>query len=160
MDDEASAAERSLNSIAGYPAGIHTFAGAGTRLPVKTGPRLIDIKEGEWGTVRQLVEGKLGPKQSPFFHGWAKIALEALFAGPGNFRPGQCCIFAGPRDSGKSRLQHQIVTGLLGGRSADPGPYLFARTDFNGDICASEHLMMEDPPAAQKRRTGFISASS
>src|ERR1044072_8680428 len=81
-----------------------------------------------------------------------KTSLEALFAGPGNFRPGQCCIFAGPRDTGKSRLQHELITGLLGGRSADPGPYLFGRTDFNGELVGAEHLMMEDPASSTQKK--------
>lgn len=61
-------------------------------------------------------------------------------------------IFAGPGDAGKSRLQHQLITGLLGGqgRSADPGPYLFGRTDFNNELFGAEHLMMEELPSGSK----------
>jgi hypothetical protein len=49
-------------------------------------------------------------------------------------------------------LQHQVITGLLGGAvlSADPGPYLFGRTDFNGEMFSAEHLMMEDPASSTK----------
>lgn len=141
--------ERSIKAVAGYAPGIHTLGSE--QVLVKTGPRLVDPVAGEWAIVRELIEGKLGPNQTPYFHGWMKTALEALFAGPGNFRPGQCCIFAGPRDSGKSRLQHQLITGLLGGRSADPGPYLFARTDFNSELAGSEHLLMEDPASSTKK---------
>ena len=117
-------------------------------------PRLIEPKKGEWPIVKQLIDGRLnlepegGADQTPFFHGWNKASLESLLAGPGNFRPGQCCIFAGPRDCGKSRLQHQVITGLFGGRSADPGPYLFGRTDFNGEWLEGEHLLMEDPASS------------
>ena len=147
--------EMSIASLAGYPAGIHDMNGM--RCLVRTSPRLVVPKEGEWGTVKALIDAKLdlsksnGPNQVSYFHGWMKIALEGLYqGGPGNFRPGQCCVFAGPRDSGKSRLQHQVITGLLGGRSADPGPYLFGRTDFNGEMFSAEHLMMEDPASGTK----------
>jgi hypothetical protein len=140
--------ELAMPALAGYPSGIHEIWGQ--RVVVKTSPRLVVPAKGEWPTVRALIEGLLkedgGHDQVPFFHGWMKVAIEGLYiGGVGNFRPGQACIFSGPRNSGKSRLQHQIVTGLLGGRSADPGPYMFGRTDFNGEMFSAEHLMMEDP---------------
>lgn len=148
-----------MSAISGYPAGRYELS-SGHRVIVRYPPKLIEPKEGDWSVVKALIDGKLnlslgpskgGPDQTPYFHGWMKTALEALITGgPGNFRPGQCCIFAGPRDSGKSRIQHQIVTGLLGGRSADPGPYLFGRTDFNGEMFSAEHLMMEDPASSTK----------
>lgn len=150
--------ELSLPALAGYPAGLYDVAGL--RMMVRQSPRLVVPVEGDWDTVRALIAGKLdlsvggtkpGPDQTSYFHAWMKSAIEALYGGgPGNFRPGQCCIFAGPRDSGKSRIQHQVITGLLGGRSADPGPYLFGRTDFNGEMFAAEHLMMEDPASSTK----------
>lgn len=151
--------ELAMSAIAGYPAGIHDLNGL--RVLVRTSPRLVEPKEGKWDSIRALIHSKLdfswgddegrGLDQTPYFHGWMKTGLEGLYlGGPGNFRPGQCCIFAGPRDSGKSRLQHQVITGLLGGRSADPGPYLFGRTDFNGEMFSAEHLMMEDPASSTK----------
>lgn len=151
--------ELSISGLAGYRCGIHDIGGH--RTLVRTSPRLVEPREGKWGTVAALIDAKLnlmddeghGVDQTPYFHGWMKVAVEALYlGGPGNFRPGQGLIFAGPKDSGKSRLQHQIITGLLGGqgRSADPGPYLFGRTDFNGEMFSAEHLMMEDPASSSK----------
>lgn len=136
--------EEAIPALAGYPAGIHTFNSQ--RVVVKTAPRLLTAAPGEWEMTRLLIEGLLGPEQSPYFYGWLKIACEALYlGGPGNFRPGQALIFAGPKDCGKSRIQHQIITWLLGGRSADPGAYMFGRSDFNGEMVGAEHLLMEDP---------------
>lgn len=151
--------ELELSAIAGFKAGVYELSGQ--RVLVRTSPQLVEPKQGEWPTVKALIHSKLdfswsddeghGIDQTDYFHGWMKTALEGLYlGGPGNFRPGQCCIFAGPRDSGKSRLQHQVITGLLGGRSADPGPYLFGRTDFNGEMFSAEHLMMEDPASSTK----------
>ncbi len=146
-----------ITALAGYPSGIHDMGGE--RVLVRTSPRLVVPAAGDWSVVKALIDSKLnlsldgalGPDQTTCFHGWMKTALEGLYlGGPGNFRPGQCCIFAGPRDSGKSRIQHQVITGLLGGRSADPGPYLFGRTDFNGEMFSAEHLMMEDPASSTK----------
>ncbi len=144
-------------ALAGYPSGIYDIQGQ--RVLVRSSPSPIVPVEGEWGMVKALIDAKLdlrtededghGIDQTPYFHAWMKLSLDALWnGGPGNFRPGQCLIFAGGRDVGKSRLQHQIITPLLGGRSADPGPYLFGRTDFNGDMIGSEHLMMEDPASS------------
>lgn len=151
--------ELALSAVSGYPAGIYDINGR--RILVRTSPQLVKPVEGEWPTVHDLLHAKLdfswgneeghGVDQTEYFHGWMKTALEGLYlGGPGNFRPGQCCIFAGAADSGKSRIQNQIITGLLGGRSADPGPYLFGRTDFNGEMFAAEHLMMEDPASSTK----------
>lgn len=139
--------ELAMPALAGHKAGIHDLWGQ--RVLVKTSPRLVTPVKGDWPTIKALVEGLLDGEQheqSGYFYAWLKIAVDTLYnGGPGNFRPGQCLIFAGPRNSGKSRLQHQIVTGLLGGRSADPGPYMFGRTDFNSEMFSAEHLCMEDP---------------
>ena len=149
--------EMEIRALAGYPAGIHHIGGQ--KMLVRTSPNLVEPKKGEWPTVAALLKGKLdlseagGPDQTTYFHGWMKMAVEGLYlGGPGNFRPGQCLIFAGPADCGKSRIQHQVITGLLGGtgRNADPGPYLFGRTDFNEEMFAAEHLMMEDPASSTK----------
>lgn len=134
----------SMPALAGYSAGLHDLWG--DRVVVRSSPRLVSPEAGEWPVIGELIEGLLGADQAVFFHGWLKVAVEALYrGGPENFRPGQCCVFAGPANSGKSRLQHQIVTGLLGGRSADPGSYMFGRTDFNSEMFWAEHLLIEDP---------------
>ncbi len=149
--------ELSISGLAGYRCGIHDVGGH--RTLVRTSPRLVEPVEGKWETIRALIDAKLnlqdeeghGVDQTAYFHGWMKVAVEALYlGGPGNFRPGQGLIFAGPKDCGKSRIQHQIITGLLGQRSADPGPFLFGRTDFNSEMFSSEHLMMEDPASSTK----------
>ena len=149
--------EVALTALAGYNSGVHEVCGQ--RILVKSSPRLLQPKEGDWPTVRAFIEAKLdlscdgGPNQVAYFHGWNKVAVDTLYrGGPGNFRPGQCVIFAGPRDSGKSRLQHQLVTPLLGGRSADPLAYIIGRTDFNSEMFGSEHLLIEDPASSTSIR--------
>jgi hypothetical protein len=113
-----------LRAIPGYSAGIYNLAGE--RVLVKTSPQLMEFKKGEWPTVKALIEGKLdllddeghGITQAVYFHAWMKKAVESLYlGGPGNFQSGPCLVFAGAGDVGKSRIQHQIITPILGGEA-------------------------------------------
>ncbi len=143
--------EQSLPALAGYPAGVHECNWQ--RIIIRSSPRLLTPAKGDWSTVAKLIDGLLGEEQAPYFHAWMKISCESLYrGGPGNFRPGQAVIFAGPADSGKSRIQHQVITGLLGGRSADPGAYIFGRSDFNNEMIGAEHLLMEDPASGTQNK--------
>lgn len=141
-----------FDALAGYKAGVHDFPSG--KAIVKTSARIIAPvapplpmpKEGAFPVVRAVIEDRLGPKQSPYFHSWLKFSYEALTQGsPGNFRPGQALVFSGRAGSCKSFLQHHIITPILGGRSADPESYMFGRTDFNGELIEAEHHLMEDP---------------
>jgi len=151
-----------LDALPGYKAGIHD--NCGKKMLVRTSPRLLEATQGDWSTVKALIHGCLdlsvdgGIDQTPYFHSWCKVGAQSLYrAQPGNFQAGQCLILAGPRNCGKSRIQHWILTGIFGGRSADPGPYLFGDTDFNGEWLEGEHLLMEDPASstATKERVLF-----
>jgi hypothetical protein len=153
----------SFDAIPGYPAGMYTIQGR--RYLVTTSPGKIDFKEGEWPTVRALIEGKLdllddeghGIVQSHYFHAWMKKAIESLYlGGPGNFQNGPALIFAGRVNAGKSRIQHQIITKMLGGRSADPSAYLFGKTDFNSEIFSAEHVMMEELEQTSSRNADRV----
>ncbi|MEM7696907.1 MAG: hypothetical protein AAF236_00720 [Verrucomicrobiota bacterium] len=135
--------ELALPALAGHRAGVYEMSGG--KVVVKTSPRVVEPVEGSWETVRELIEGRLGD-QSRYFHSWMQVAYESLHSGDaGNYRPGHALIFAGRAGSAKSRLQHQVVTGMLGCRSADPGAYMFGRADFNSEMVSAEHLLMEDP---------------
>jgi len=134
----------SLPGLSGHPAGVYNMNG--DNVMVLKSASNIEPKEGKWDTVRSLIEDRLGAEQSRFFHSWMKKSYESLvFGGPGNFQPGQALILAGGAGTGKSRIQHQVITPMLGNRAADPGPYMFGRTDFNSEMIAAEHLLMEDP---------------
>ena len=148
----------STQSIAGYNAGLH--ATLGKKILVRRSSKFVKPIQGNCDDIRRFIESRLdledgsesgGPKQAVYFHGWARASLEARLNGsPGHWRPGQGIIFAGVSDCGKSRLQHNVITPLLGGRSADPAPYLFGATDFNAEIAAAEHLLMEDPASGTR----------
>jgi ABC-type iron transport system FetAB ATPase subunit len=59
-----------------------------------------------------------GAEQLKYLYGWLKTALECLQTQ--DFRPGQVVALTGPKDCGKSFVQDNIFTPILGGRSAEP----------------------------------------
>lgn len=141
--------------VAGYHAGLHTIAGQ--KILVTRGPNLIEPKRGKCPMVSKLFDELLG-KQKLYLYGWLKCARESLMAGP-PWRPGQLLAIAGDKDCGKSMCQN-LITEILGGRSAKPYRYMSGRTEFNGDLIGAEHLMLEDEQCAKdhKSREAFGSA--
>jgi hypothetical protein len=134
-------------SLAGYKKGILEYRGK--RLLILDSPIFVTPVHGDWTLLAGFLLNLLGAEQLPYFYGWLKIALEALYNG--KFRPGQALVFAGPKDCGKSLLQN-LLTVLFGGRSAKPHQYMSGATDFNGDLFCAEHLMMEDEEPANDIR--------
>jgi len=148
--------DNAVRGVAGYLAGVHKVKGA--RVLIRQGPELIEPVEGEWPVIQQMIEGLLGLEpdhpdganvQINRFHFWLSRAVENLL-NPEVHLNSQILVLAGPADSGKSRLQHMIITPLLGGRSADPSRYLFGETSFNAGWIAKEHLLIEDPRPSVK----------
>lgn len=145
-----------LPSLSGYKAGIHDFGGRD--FLVKSSPKLPTPKKGEWNTIAALCE-RLdlkkhgdGIDQLPWFWSWCKIALDSLMnSEPGNFRQGHFLILAGSNGCGKGRIQNQIITGILGGRAADPTKFMLGADEFNADLFEAEHLMMEELPMASQK---------
>ncbi len=140
-------------SIGGTPAGVYDLPGG--RVIVRESPRLLNPQPGDFSTIEAFLNGLLEPEGTVQFCCWLKIGLEALSAG--QRRPGQALIIIGPPDCGKSRIQHQIITPVLAGRSADPKSYFFGRTDFNSELVGAEHLLIEEVPSASRHeeRTFF-----
>lgn len=146
-----------FQALPGYRSGIHELD-TGEQVLVKSSPRIIEASAGEWPNIRQLIDGRLDLTpdgdidQTPYFHSWCKIALEALMRGePGQWRQGHAMILTGPGGCGKNRLQEQIITPLLGGRMANPTKFLFDGDEFNGDVFAAEHLMMGEVPSPSQK---------
>lgn len=133
-------------NIGGTRAGVYDLSGG--RILVRESPRLIGPKTGDFSTIEAFLAALLGGDGAILFCGWLKIAFEALRAG--EQRPGQALIIIGPPDCGKSRIQHQIITPILGGRSADPKSYFFGRTDFNAELVGAEHLLIEEIPSSSR----------
>jgi hypothetical protein len=143
--------EKLLPALAGYKAGVCELSD-GRKVIVRMSPNLIEPVKGEWPTVKALIEGRLDLSregqdidQSVYFHAWMKTAYESLLYGePGNYTPGHALVLSGPVGCGKSRLQVNIVTPLMGGRTADPTAFLTGEDSFNADMMGAEHLMMEE----------------
>jgi len=147
--------------LAGYPAGVYEIQTR--RVLVTEGPRLIEPEPGPWPTIRALLQGLLMPDVSPdqdcewgvesqlwVFYSWLKVAISSLRAG--RRRPGQAMVIAGPPACGKSLVQN-LITKLLGGRSAKPYQFLSGGTQFNSDLFTAEHLMIEDETASFDLKT-------
>lgn len=145
-------------ALPGYRAGIHELE-TGERVLVRSEAKRIEPAQGEWPIIGKLVKGLLDLSdrhgeidQSVYFFAWCKVALESLMRGkPGCWRAGHAMILAGPAGCGKSRLQENVITPLLGGRFADPQKFLFGSDEFNADVFAAEHLSMGEVPLPSQK---------
>lgn len=116
----------------------------GQRILVTTSPKLIEAKPGSFPLLSGILENLLNDPvcdQRPYLFGWLKTAYQALQLR--QRRPGQALVLAGPKNCGKSLLQN-LITEILGGRSAKPYRYMAGLSQFNSDLFAAEHLMIED----------------
>lgn len=134
--------------IAGYPVG--TYEILGLRVLVTRGPKIPKPVKMAFPAVERFLDSLLLGERK-YFDAWVKSALQALKAGS-PFRPGQVLCMAGPPGCGKSLLQ-DIITEILGGRSAKPYRYLTGETNFNSDLFRAEHLVIEDEVASVDMRT-------
>lgn len=143
--------------LAGRAAGLYTMAGY--RALVTVSPVIPEPapEPQPFPMIARLIDGMFCSSsaecgvtdQTPYVYGWLAWAYRALRSG--QIYPGQALAIAGPRECGKSLLQ-QIITVLLGGRSAKPYPYMIGATPFNSDLFRAEHLMIEDECASTDRR--------
>jgi hypothetical protein len=133
--------------LAGYRKGLYLTEGH--RILVINSPVLIAPQPGSWATLDLVLSNLLG-QQTLYAYGWLKVALE--FLRDNKRGPGQTLVLAGEHDCGKSLVQN-LVTVLLGGRSAKPYRYMTEQTSFNSELFAAEHLMIEDEPASSDLRT-------
>jgi hypothetical protein len=142
--------------LAGHKAGVHYVQDR--PIVVLGSYTLIEPNEGDWPTLRALLEGMF-PKvaepdnreQLPYLYAWLKVAITALRAG--ERRGGHALIFVGASDSGKSFLQEHVITPLLGKRSADPTAYMLNKTTFNAELLGSEHLAIQELPSGLDRES-------
>ena len=137
-------------ALAGHAAAIYEMGER--RILVTESPRVIKPKAGGWRILRAFIDGLLGDlqvDQRPFLYGWLKVGFEALRAAMR--RPGQALVIAGVHDCGKSLLQN-LITLILGGRSARPYQFMSGLTPFNSDLFEAEHLMIEDDQASHDIR--------
>lgn len=138
-------------ALAGYDKGIHTVCGQ--KILVTSSPKPMQPKDGKFPVLQEfmynLFYDEHYPNQSDYFNGWVLTAHDALVNRCR--RPGQALALAGPRNCGKSLLQN-LITQILGGRSAKPYRYMAALTAFNGELFNAEHLMIEDEAGSSDLR--------
>jgi hypothetical protein len=134
-------------NLAGWQKGLYVINEK--RVLVMESPKLIEPKEGDWDMVGAILNSMLGTMQLTYLFGWLKVAIESLRSR--QWRPGQALVLCGPADCGKS-LSQDLLTLLLGGRSAKPHRYMSDQTPFNGDLVGCEHLMIEGEEASSDIR--------
>ncbi|VGO22317.1 DUF5906 domain-containing protein [Pontiella sulfatireligans] len=140
-----------VGALAGYQEGFYETDGL--RFLVSQSPCMVNPVKGDWEVLRKTFDAVLGDDahdQRPFCFGWLQVAVKALRAGL--FVPGQCLAIAGPAGSGKSLLQN-LITVMLGGRSAKPYQFMTGGTAFNSELFQTEHLMIEDEAPASDYRS-------
>ena len=128
--------------MAGHKSGL--IEQHGNRILVTNSPKIMEPVKGAWPLFKKFLDQLLGDPtypQADYFHGWLLFGRQCLISE--DYKPGQCLVLAGPPDCGKSFLQNRITT-LLGGRAAKPYQYMAHDTNFNRELFAAEHLMIED----------------
>lgn len=136
--------------VAGYPRGLHIENGR--KILVTTEAHFITPHPGLWPTIAAVLDGLLvhqedGIDQRPWLYSWLQLAYNAFVTG--QRQPGQALVIAGASGCGKSLLQ-KLITLILGGRSANPYPYMMSDKpgDFNSELFESENLVIEDQAAS------------
>ena len=152
---------------------------------VGSSPEIIKPVKRDWRLLREFIEVRLkrlsppyqtwvdasqaGPStyvmpvtqdQALMFHLWCKNSYESLaFGEPGSYMGAHLLVLAGADDCGKSRLQTNVITPLLGGRHADPTSYLTGEDSFNADMVEAEHQQMEELMSGSQKTTDRVELS-
>ena len=91
---------------------------------------------------------EISSAQGHTFLGWMQSSVRALRAG--RFVQDQAMVIAGPKDCGKSLVQHLVITPCLAGRAVDGQKFFLRNNDFNSDLYRAEHITMDDCQASTK----------
>ena len=130
--------------VAGRSIGLQTDDN-GKRFLISSKNKRADAVQGDWSTIRDIVEGML-KDQVIYLYAWLKIARKQLHTE--QFTQGHVLALAGAPGCGKSLTGSTIIKPLLG-RSSDPTKYLTTESSFNANLITSELLIMDDK--AQRR---------
>jgi hypothetical protein len=133
--------------LPGYPVGLHQVND--TKILVPEELTLIKPAPGKADLIEHILLRLLGLEQLTYLLAWLQIGYKCLKAHV--CKPGQVVILAGPRNSGKSLIQEQIITPIFGGAIADPYPYAVGRTPFNQDHFRAMHLAISDQKNPSER---------
>ena len=127
----------------------------GIRHLVTESMQLIEPIKGPAPVIVAILRGLFGDPntdisaaQEHTFLGWMQSSVRALRAG--RFVQDQAMVIAGPRDCGKSLVQHLVITPCLAGRAVNGEKFFLRGNDFNSDLYRAEHITMDDCQASTK----------
>jgi hypothetical protein len=129
-----------VGELAGHKKGITTWNG--DNYLITKGPIIIKPREGEFSTIRGILDDLFGEEQLAYLHAWLKTSYEALR--DGEMSTGQVLVLAGPAGIGKSFIKEFIIRPILGGRHTDPTSYLQGKTHFNANTARAESWEIDD----------------
>lgn len=129
-----------IGELAGWRAGLQTFNQL--KMLITKGPRIIEAKSGQAATINAMLEALLDEAQRHYVYGWLSTIRASLKAD--GRRPMPVLVLCGPQGCGKSIVQNQLFTPILGGRAADPFAYVTKQTRFNRELMAAEHWPIDD----------------
>jgi hypothetical protein len=129
-----------VGALAGHSTG--PVKSEGKLLLITESYNLIEPRKGKFPVIEELLMARLGTEQIKHFYAWLKLGYEALRAG--RLDPGLMLILVGPPNVHKTCVQELIITGLLGGREAQPYSFFAQKTDFNRDLIEAEHWIISD----------------
>lgn len=146
-----------MAALGGYAAGVHDLPD-GERVLVKKAPLYIEPVEGEWPTIRAIIDVIFGPQtgdevdQREVFYSLCRTWHRAFKMGSPSksWKKGHGLIMVGEHGCGKNLVQELILTPLVGGRAADPLKFLTGQDEFNGDLVRAEHWLGSELPASAK----------
>jgi 5S rRNA maturation endonuclease (ribonuclease M5) len=118
--------------------------------------RLIEPIMGKLEVIPAILKGLLVDNETPevgasqlnTLLGWMQSSARALRAG--RYQQQQAITIAGPRNCGKSLIQHQLITPCLAGRAVDGEKYFLRNNDFNADLYRAEHITLDDKVSSTK----------
>jgi hypothetical protein len=129
--------------IAGQRTGSLDFNGE--RILVTRAPLLPVAKKGACALTLGLIDAWFA-EDAPLVKEWLRAGHLRVVNRGGPLLP--ALAVAGASGTGKSLLAEHIAKPLLGGRCASPLRYSIGETPHNEDLCGSELLCLDDPPAA------------
>ena len=137
-----------VGALAGYQAGQHKDGEVD--MLITSSPKIIQPANTEWDTLHKLLTGMFDDEQLYYLYGWLHFSYKSLVAGQRT--QAQALAVAGKAGGGKSLFQN-IITRILGGRSAKPYQFMTGGSAFNYDLFGAEHLMIEDETAMTDLRS-------
>ena len=129
---------RYAGSVAGHQAGLYD------KVLVTDSVAPLPAVPGDSARLQTYLHNLLDQNDDQYWRLIYWLALRRQAVLTGTWRASQALALVGPAACGKSFVQAQVITKLLGGRIAKPYRYMSGATEFNGDLFASEHLCISD----------------